>query len=225
MGKILRLIYKLFRSSESLSECCRNYKVISFDIFDTLIVRQCGNPLNVFNIVQDLYSEETGIIISDFYQNRIEAERMARLVKGKEEVTIDDIYRFLVRNYGRKNCERLKNLEISVEVEQCVAVPEIVDIYNSCIENEGKNVFIVSDMYLPMDSIKQILNKNGIKQPCKIYLSCKEQVTKRKGGLFKLLMKENHGVAKEILHIGDNFKSDFLMAHLLGMHAFLVEKQ
>lgn len=225
MRKISKLVYKLFSSSESLSEYCRSYKVISFDIFDTLIVRQCGNPLNIFNIVQDLYFEETGIIISDFYQYRIEAERMVRSVKGKEEITIDDIYRSLVRNYDLKTCEKLKNLEISVEVEQCIAVPEVVDIYNLCIEDESKNVFVISDMYLPMYSIKQILNKNGIKQPCKIYLSCKEQVTKRKGGLFKLLMKENHLEAKDILHIGDNFRSDFLMANLLGMHAFLIEKQ
>lgn len=218
----MRLLYKILTGFKSLDAICKTYKVISFDIFDTLIVRSCVSPETIFHIVQDLYNKENSVNISNFCQNRIVAERTARITSLMEEVSIDDIFNCLSSFYDIETCNKLKFLEIIVELEQCSARPEICDIYNKCISE--KEVYIVSDMYLPIDIIRQILQKNGIKQPKKIYLSCKEKKTKRQGSLFKLLLQENDLKAKDVLHIGDNIKSDFLRPKLLGMSAYWIEK-
>lgn len=67
-------------------------------------------------------------------------------------------------------------------------------------------------MYLPLSTIKQILEKNGYTEIDKIYLSCEEMKTKSTGNLYKQVLKEEKVDSKEIIHIGDNYKSDYEMA-------------
>lgn len=221
---MMNFVYNIIARFKSLSSTCENYNVISFDIFDTLIVRLCASPEKVFYIVEDLYNREYKNKISDFFHNRIVAEQTARLASNMEEVSLDDIYNCLTSFYDIEICNRLKTLETVVEIEQCSARLDILEIYNKCISNK-KDVFIVSDMYLSLDVIKQILIKNDIKLPKKIYLSSDVNKTKRKGSLFRLLLQENNLKAKDVLHIGDNIKSDFLKPKLLGMNAYWIEKK
>ena len=67
-------------------------------------------------------------------------------------------------------------------------------------------------MYLPKNVIRQILLNNGYDEIDKIYISCEPNVTKSTGNLYHYVI-ENEGISPEnILHIGDNYKSDYEMA-------------
>ena len=76
----------------------------------------------------------------------------------------------------------------------------------------GKKVICTSDMYLPLDVIEQILKTNGFNEIDKIYLSCEEMKTKSTGNLYEKVIKEENIEPSNIVHIGDNYRSDYEMA-------------
>ena len=71
-----------------------NYEIISFDIFDTLIIRYVEKPEDIFSIIE--YRIKDAI---DFKNKRINAEKIARR-KFEREITIDDIYSELKNIYN-----------------------------------------------------------------------------------------------------------------------------
>ena len=66
-------------------------EIVSFDIYDTLVVRNVLKPTDIFKIVEFRVQSELGVNIADFEKKRILAESMARKNK-KREVSLKDIY-------------------------------------------------------------------------------------------------------------------------------------
>lgn len=190
-------------STQILFNKVKDYKAVSFDVFDTLLKRKVNTPEDVFQLMQ----LDIGEKIPNFKNKRINAERKARLTNNPKEITLDDIY----NNFsGLSDQQRdyLKKLELKFERAILVPNKSIVDLFNKCIEN-NKNVFIISDMYLPVSFVKEILNGLNIKGYSKLYLSSDTHLTKRSGALFDLYLKENHLEGKDCIHIGDSWKSDY----------------
>ena len=79
------------------------YEYVSFDLYDTLIFRTVEVPQDVFRIIPILFNErnEEKINEREFYINRIYAERVARSNREKEDVNLDEIYRYLEYQIGR----------------------------------------------------------------------------------------------------------------------------
>lgn len=189
-------------STQSLFNKVKNYKVISFDIFDTLLKRKVNNPKDVFQLMQLNIGEK----IPNFKDRRIKAEEKARLINNPREITLDDIYDNFsgLDEYQR---DYLKRLELKFEKTVLVPNKPIVDLFNECIQN-NKAVFIISDMYLPIIFIKQVLDNLGISGYTRLYLSSDKHLTKRSGALFNLYLKENNLEGKDCIHIGDSWESD-----------------
>lgn len=210
--------FNLFRP---LQKKVIKYNYISFDIFDTLVIRKCGDPTCVFRLMEERYNKSHVNNITDFYNKRIFAEIVARKTVSKPEITLDDIYEKLGVVYGEYVANELHQLEIETEYEQCIARKEIVSIFNDIVES--KEVVIASDMYLSPDVVIGILHKNKIKIPKHIYISSECQVTKRTGTMFRLIQKDFNCMSQDILHIGDNLKSDFLRPKLMGLSSYIVK--
>ena len=66
-------------------------EVVSFDVFDTLVCRNCLNPNDIFYYVEKKYNSILDDKISDFKAKRIEAYHQAKKVYEVEEVTLDQI--------------------------------------------------------------------------------------------------------------------------------------
>lgn len=198
---------------------CKKFRYISFDIFDTLIKRTVNQPKDVFFIVQQkfisLYGEK--ICINNFASKRIDAEQSLRRAK-KSEVTLNEIYEVLKEKYDCNICERYKSIEIDTEKRVCLASPKIKEIFSYCLKAR-KKILITSDMYLPKSVIEDILEKNGYSGYDKLYLSCEKNKTKSSGELFDELLKQENLEPRELLHVGDNFKSDYLIPRKKGIRA------
>ena len=88
------------------------YDYISFDIFDTLIVRNVLKPEEVFLIVESKYNSLNKKKISDFKTNRLLAQRKASLNNSEmEEADINLIYKEL-ENYYSKHRKSIKKIFI-----------------------------------------------------------------------------------------------------------------
>ena len=72
------------------------YKLISVDIFDTLILRAVAKPVDLFEILWEKAQNQklclTSLSTKEFMMLRVEMERRARNGKPSREVTLADIY-------------------------------------------------------------------------------------------------------------------------------------
>lgn len=201
----------------------RKYEVISFDIFDTLIRRLTGKAEGVFYILQNEYKSKYNKNI-DISKIRKEAEIRARKKaeqRGREEVSIIEIYNDIELGKNEKNW--LMNKEMKLERALCVRNENICQLYEKAVQLK-KRIIITSDMYLPKSVISYILNKNNIKNYDRLYLSSEIAKTKRRGGLFKFIIKNEKCDAKRVLHVGDDIISDLINSKIAGIKSCLSKK-
>lgn len=197
-----------------------SHKIISFDIFDTLLKRNIRNPSDLFIIIEKEYNKYSLNKINNFYTLRKNAERKSKESATTEEITLDSIYKYLPYDDSTKT--KLKEIELSIEEAFLMPNYNLQRIYDYAIK-KGKEVILVSDMYLPQSFLERILKKLGYTQYHKLYVSSTYGITKRSGNLFQFILKENNYTPQNILHIGDAKRSDWLMPRKYGIHTLHIK--
>lgn len=187
------------RRGKELEELIAQYDAISFDLFDTLIMRKTLEPTDVFDIVEDR-ARQKGTALPQFKVWRREAELQAGCV------SIYKIYDILGEMLGLTEEQKKLILEIELSCEKDVLVPrkEMVELVGFA-KSLGKKVSIISDMYLDAEILNRLLEGMHIRQYDKIYVSCDYGVSKG-NGLFEIYLKDVQGM--RCLHIGDNMIAD-----------------
>lgn len=208
-----RLIYSGDRIfPDEIYKLIKDYNYVSFDIFDTLVKRNVAEPTDVYFIIE----KKAG---NGFRNTRIEAEKRARTELDKTEITIDDIYSYFPDN-DRK---RLAELELETELDVILPNLAVQEIYRRCI-NDGKTVFITSDMYWPEEKVKELLDKNKITGYKTLYLSSSQQKVKSDGSLFRYLLEQEHINPDQLIHIGDSRRGDYEEPKKLGIKAIKIPR-
>ena len=185
---------------------------VSFDIFDTLLVRTVNNPEDVFFLVGYNMIDIIKNTPEDFVMQRTNAARKAKFSSINGEYSLDDIYANL-EGYTDYERECLKTEELRIESIVLKANPQIKKLYEKYIKY-GKRIIAVSDMYLPSQFLINLLYKNGYTQIEKVFVSCEEHANKSSGELFNIV-KNKYG-DKKYLHIGDSWKSDYILPKNCG---------
>lgn len=198
----------------------RHFNTVSFDIFDTLIERNVLNPTDVFGIVGERVLGKKSSL--DFFENRIIAEKMAR--ERFHEVTLKQIYRELEEIYETETIEELQKMEVEIELECCHKKNAVFPFYEKCIQM-GKRVVLISDMYLPESVMVLMLQKCGIKNYERLYISSAYGANKLSGKLFKIVCRESKIDPRTMFHIGDSIKADLMGARKAGVPAWLVGRK
>lgn len=203
----------------------KQYKVVSFDLFDTLVVRPVVKPTDIFKIV--------GIRIGNpnhFRDMRVLAEKYARKYKreDQDDIGIDEIYDRFQELYNVTDSEKeyIKTTEIQVELEYIRPRQAVKKIYERA-KKSGAKVIIVTDMYLPLDAVKKILQENGYSAYDELYVSSNENAAKGTGRLYEKLIErfaKEDIYPSEILHIGDNLRADIAIAKEMGLDTFYIPK-
>ena len=207
-------VVKKYNSKKiNIYEEIKKHDIISFDIFDTLLIRPYVKPTDLFLHIEKLYK------IKGFHKNRILAEKSAR---GKyidnEEITLNQIYEEIDEKY-----KRFKEIEIELEERILTIHKENKELYDYAL-SLGKKIIIVSDMYLPKNAIEKILIKNNYTNYYKLYLSSELNLTKASGNLYKYIIEDLKVEPSTIMHIGDNFHSDFNNPKLYKIDSVYIEK-
>lgn len=199
------------------------YDVISLDIFDTLLLRAAGKPDDIFAVLWKRARhkpEVCDITEEEFRKLRIEAERRARNKKESREVFLQDIYAE-IPDFVCSDKQWLQEQELDCEKEYCYANPYMAELLQQIAE-AGKQVVLLSDMYLNQEQIRSLLQYNGIevRQFDAIIISCEYNCSKQSGRLYQVLLERFSDVRPErILHIGDNRNADYEQARQCGIQA------
>lgn len=167
----------------------------SFDVFDTLIARNCIEPRTIFARVEALTKHE------DLARDRLAAEQ--RL--STRAYTLDDIYAELaaMRGWSPDQRDAVQAAEIFLEIGAVVPVAE-----NLAQVQDGD--IAVSDMYLPESVIRMLLKKAGLTKEIAVVVSSHG---KRSGEVWPQLLASYHIEQ----HIGDNPLADVQSPQRFGI--------
>lgn len=197
------------KNKAELMEIISRYDVVSFDIFDTLIMRKTLTPDDVFHIVENKINN----IITDL--DYFNYRQRAILENCTPNPNIYQIYDKFAELTGISEDQKQRILELELQVERNVLIrrDRMVQVLNEA-KHMGKRVYLITDMYLPTDFIVDILDKLDITTYDDIMVSCDYRTLKGEE-LFKRF-KEKY-IADSYLHIGDNPHSDIECAEKNGM--------
>lgn len=198
---------------EDIYRKLEQYENISFDIFDTLIIRQ--------TIFRELIYQMIGRLKKlnfDFCSIRLEAEK--ELLNRDIEPALEDIYKVICFKTGitEEKAFELYMLEIKIEKELFIVREDIIHLYNSIVEL-GKNVYLVTDMYFSKTVVEEILKENDICGYKDVFISSEYGVNKTNGLYAKYIQKSEHGSKA---HVGDSKELDGDSPKALGITPFII---
>ena len=193
------------------------HDIISFDVFDTLLMRRVLLPTDVYELIElKLKKEQISI---PFRKLRIQAENN---LSGSYP-NLDDIYiefaRLTSNVLSSDDITFIRRLEESTDEELLVKRDIVCEALEYAFQS-GKRVFLLSDMYYSKKHLIKLLRSKGIAGFHDIFVSCEIKHSKEDGQLFDWY-KIHVGNGKK-LHIGDNYRADFFRAKEREIDAFLI---
>ena len=198
-------------------------KLVSFDVFDTIVARRCGAPETMFRKIGEKLAGQGIIAIGGraFEQMRVDAEWRARGHKAPGEVTLTEIYKELTSLWPLPEARlaRAIQCELETEKEEIFLIPGALEMVQDVVR-AGKRVAFTSDMYLPEEFLRSVLMDFAVMRPNDaLYVSSQWGVSKADGRLYRVLLREQKLLPKQVLHVGDSLNSDVEQARKLGLSA------
>lgn len=189
------------------------YDAISFDLFDTLIMRQVLFSSDVFELVDDRLRQH-GIVIEDFPDRRMASEKELSRERAPK---LTEIYSYMRRAYQLAEIEPEQMAVLEWEIDCGLVVPrkDVCRLLSNLMAC-GKKAYIVSDSYYNKEQIICIMKKCGITQYTDVFVSC-EYETGKTQMLFQKYKEET--IAGQYLHIGDDAVADVECAKKNGIDA------
>ena len=195
-------------------------KLVSFDIFDTTLIRKCGNPNNIFYILSKKLFPDNFALQNDFYNWRIHAEENYYMKRPTNEANLLLLYELLPSHISLfHKAKEIAEMEMAVEFDNLVANAEIKTIIGNYRIN-GYTICFISDMYLNSQFLSSVL----ISQECaiageKVFVSNEYNKRKALYGELYSVVRNNYPNIIEWIHYGDNYESDYKSAKKLGISA------
>ena len=184
-----------------------DFETVSFDVFDTLIMRKIYAPAFVNELIDAELEHEWGLDI-DFPSCRLGAEAVARqkLPEGRD-CSLEDIYGEFeeITGLDHETCQKIRQLEVEWEVKLAVPRAPMVRWLKE-FKKAGKRVILTSDMYLNRQELERLLAKCGVEGYDEIFLSSETGLRKDTGTIWQKYIDD--GLLGHLLHIGDNEVSD-----------------
>jgi FMN phosphatase YigB (HAD superfamily) len=215
-------------NTRSLNFGLAGVKLVSFDVFDTVVARRCGAPANLFRILAEKLRARETIALSPvaFELARSRAEQRARYHKGGRDVCFAEIYEELnsLWRLPQPVVQDVMNLELEAERENLFAIPGALSMVQAAREAKKRVVF-TSDMYLPEDFLRATLVQLGLLEEREsLYVSSRWGRSKADGGLYQVLLEKETLAPDEVLHIGDSYHVDYLNSRKAGLRAIRLDR-
>lgn len=190
------------------------YDVISFDVFDTLLLRKVLFPNDIYKIlgnqVQKLWK------ISDFRYLRINIENELKINNVNEDICIDDIYNEIGLRYPEIPITEIKRLELEIELENIIQNPYMKKIFDLA-KDKDKEIWLIADSCLPLSFIEDVMKKCEYQGFKKIYVSGTEKKSKITGNIYLNILNQTGINPKKWLHIGDDYQNDINIPRSIGI--------
>lgn len=215
----------------------RDVDVISFDVFDTLLMREVAPPEQMKIPAAKWLLKRAAEVgrkfsMAEVLQARDAVETLLRKKSeeegGDHECHLDRLaVTWAERMLGPTSCneiaEALARVEIAGELAVCRAVPGMHEVVEHARSLEMK-VILLSDTHLGREHVRQLLNNSGL---CdfydELYVSSELGVSKRTGRMFLHIAKVQQLSLNRWLHIGGTLRSNAGILQQLGLRLKLFD--
>lgn len=227
------LEHRTVKNFDDLLPQANSFDVISFDLFDTVVYRDCA----LSTIFHRTAEQGARIIPSQSSQGLYSALLAARgdfseQIKekgfrkdGTNEIKLDVLFEHALRPFVSSKSDRqayaqqLVDFEIELEMQALQVMPGFISFAQKMLL-QNKDIILISDQYLPRTGILAILRRLNILDYFKhIYVSSDVGLTKHSGQLFDFVAEELSLEKERCLHLGDNHNNDYTQAIKHGWHA------
>lgn len=196
----------------------------SFDIFDTLFSRKVLDPVGIFYYVKEKIEEYGGfpaelkrhypvirhmaeMNVREYYSKSKELRKSDRV-----EISFHEIFERMRDVYGlnEEQIQLLEKWELEAEYDNVIPLEKQINLIKK-LHRKGEKVVLISDMYLPKEFIKKLLEKaDPILAELPLFLSSEYGVLKTSQELFFEVYKsfEPFYDFKKWIHWGDNINAD-----------------
>ena len=194
---------------------CEKMRLCSFDIFDTVLIRKCGKPENVFSL-----------LAAELFPNDIQEQ--FRFVCWRKSphasfaynpnLALDEIYADWNEDcWNHIDKEQVIASEKRLESELLTANEAMLSTIEERRRNGEKIVFI-SDMYLDSSFLRDVMKREGIYvDGDELFVSCECKARKDDGSLYDYVKSIYH--PSKWTHYGDNKYSDYKVPKSKGINA------
>jgi len=206
-------------------------RLLSVDVFDTVLVRRPISELSRFMAIASqqalqLAGRTFGDLPNaiDLLVSRLQAThasyRLSEPHHGHREGSILQIHRAVERTLGlpRGTHQSLIDQELAYEASATFANTPICQ-WLEARRRDGIELVLLSDMYLHAEHIRRLLDAHGILPEVRIISSADQKFTKHSGSAYPALLAEFELEPVDVLHLGDNLRSDYQLARVNGIRS------
>ena len=210
--------------------------ILSFDVFDTLLLRDDTSELRRFYEVGERMA---GIVaqaggggfnrpvnaVDAFlarHMGTLATYRASESIDGGAEGSMSELHatasRLLVHSDALKAA--FVEAELAYESERLAPNPLLVE-YARKARRRGLRVVLLSDMYMHTEHIRKLLERAGIEGDLfdAVISSADNKATKASGQAFRRLEQEFEAPPEAFVHVGDNLICDFVRPMQAGWRA------
>ena len=194
-----------------LLEKIKKSEIISFDFFDTLFMRSVCAPRDLFELM-GLQLDFPFLHLRNMAKKQVE-----------ENYALDELYERIemLGGISHQLIDVIKNNEILLEKKLLIPREPILSCLKKLVD-QRREVYIISDMYLPKEFYCEILKEYGINISEKaILVSNKLRKNKYDGTMWEYYQK-NIVKGRQALHIGDNQIADIEKPKEYGIATYQV---
>ena len=200
-------------------------KVVSLDVFDTLLTRSCGGPDALFLWLGRRLCRMGALSCTPevFARVRRSGEELVWQREGglDSAADLEDFY----TEVARMLCLNRESIKVFVKEE--IALEEAVleptrqgRTLIKVAESIGAQIVFTSDTYLPSEVIKRILTSHRLwPEGARCFASCEHKKSKASGMLFEVIKEKVMVSPALITHLGDHPNSDVTAPRHAGLKA------
>lgn len=221
------------RNLEGLVAPCDGIKLVSTDVFDTLLLRRGKSERSRIlegerRFARSLADRGLVLPVDILVQARLQAQKLAfralNIGGGGGEVRIMDIFARQLRVLGLPESLAGERLDIEVDVEKTSLIAN--EALAAILRRRGDlRVVAISDTTLPAGKVAELIDHfHGAGLVHRVYSSADEGKSKRHGELF-LSVAASEGVSLgQMRHIGDDETADHRVPSAMGIATWHVPR-
>lgn len=218
--KILSLeLSYMSNTREDLKSRIEKYDVICFQLIDVLCAFRYYDKLSFWDALEENCLKDDRFSIVHFARNRKKAEEV--MGAQAQPYSLANIYNVLqaLTFISRDESNLLCEMETRAITDGMIPKNSLIDIVN-WTGNQGKEIYIVSELGIANSDVRNFLEKLGIKNYKGIIQENLLNISMSRGAL-RIGLGEDFD--KKILYIGTNRKYNLLMPQMYHMDIYLLK--
>ena len=228
--------YRLESLVRHVRDSADRYEVVSFDVFDTLLVRRTHDP-DLLKLATARYMSRRAERIGLSWRpekvqrlrNKVESmhRRRSALRHPDHEACypafMKDVLRVMFGNQADEQLlDDVTGYELSIESAFLVGRASLLELL-AWLKAGNKKIIAISDMYLPATHIRKLLDRAGFEGLIdEVFASADSMAAKASGAAWPLIQEKIGADKTRWLHAGDNPISDGLRPAEFGLTALVL---